>query len=297
MWVGVGVWIRFPAGRRLLQRGGGHPHGWAGLCCHPESLPPAATVKGVSGWRARRAGGSAAACGGGTWADPTAAAAPNLRLRPSDQPCLSVEPLSAASRPQRLKLPYPAGEQASGGGFRHCSSPSWLRGSTPGGEASGAGKSRIKTAGSPRWVWRGGFLEQPNPQRTAHLAAGSRDGSLDPAGSGPPEDEVLGLTLFPGLLETVWAHRRPVRRDTVEGLRFPVLSSVLPTRTPAGCSNGRGRCRLIPVPLPVPQLRAVEAVGFRRTYPLSVCLSLSLGTCWTSTPSPSPTPVGGTRAG
>ncbi|XP_074169127.1 copine-9 isoform X1 [Rhinolophus sinicus] len=65
--------------------------------------------QGVSGWRARRAGGSAAACGGGTWADPAAAAAPNLRLRPSDQPCLSVEPLSAASRPQRLKLPYPAG--------------------------------------------------------------------------------------------------------------------------------------------------------------------------------------------
>lgn len=134
--------------------------------------------QGVSGWRARRAGGSAVACGGGTWADPAAAAAPNLRLRPSDQPCLSVEPLSAASRPQRLKLPYPAGEQAGGGGFRHCPSPSRLRGSTSAGEASGAGKSRIMTAGSPRWVWRGGFLEQPNPQRTAHSAAGSRDGSL-----------------------------------------------------------------------------------------------------------------------
>lgn len=41
----------------------------------------------------------------------------------------------------------------------------------------------------------------------------------------------------------------------------------------------------------------VEAVGFRMTHALSVCLSLSLGTCWTSTPSPSPTPVGGTKAG
>lgn len=99
--------------RRLLQRGGGHPQGWAGLCCHLEPLLPHS--QGVSDWRARRAGGStAAAAAAHGWAGPAAATAPSpLRLQPPNQPCLSAEPLSAASRPPRLKSPCPAGERAS----------------------------------------------------------------------------------------------------------------------------------------------------------------------------------------
>lgn len=43
-------------------------------------------------------------------------------------------------------------------------------------------------------------------------------------------------------------------------------------------------------------LGIVKTMGSRMTHPLFVCLLLSPGTCWTSTPSPSPTPVGGARA-
>lgn len=123
-------------------------------------------------------------------------------------------------------------------------------------------------------------------------------GRWDPVGSGPQEDKVLGLIPFPGPLETVWTRMSPVRRDTVLGLRFPVLSRVLTTRTPARCSNGIGRYDLSAMPPLGTQTQGrVEAVGFRMTYPLPVCPLLSLGTCWTSTRSPSPTPVGGTRVG
>lgn len=50
-------------------------------------------------------------------------------------------------------------------------------------------------------------------------------GHGDPVGSGPQEDKVLGLTLFPGPLKTVDAE------ITILELIFPVLSRVLITRT------------------------------------------------------------------
>lgn len=80
VWAGFGVGVRFPAGSRLLQWGGGHPQGRAGLGYHLESLPPAATVKERSreckqGWRecSRRR----RCYRGGTWTSPAAAAAPS----------------------------------------------------------------------------------------------------------------------------------------------------------------------------------------------------------------------------
>lgn len=45
---GFGVGVSFLAGSRLLQWGGGHPQGRAGLGYHLESLPPPTTVKARS---------------------------------------------------------------------------------------------------------------------------------------------------------------------------------------------------------------------------------------------------------
>lgn len=104
----------------------------------------------------------------GTWVGPAAAATPSLPsfllLRPPDQPCLSAEPLSAASRPPRLKLPCPAGELANWRGLRHCPSPNWLRGLART-VARPRGKKHLgqENRGYRFQVWGGGFLEQPLP--------------------------------------------------------------------------------------------------------------------------------------